>query len=74
MNSIRLPTLKAFAIIGSLSSDGGKMSVVVAYVVLEAPSKQQLEVLVKESISKGWQPLGGVAVALGVFYQAMVGN
>ncbi len=50
------------------------MSVVVAYIVLEAASKQQLEVLVKESISRGWQPLGGVAVSGFMFYQAMAGN
>jgi len=50
------------------------MSVVVAYTVLEASSKEKLEVLVMEFISKGWQPLGGVAIAGLSFYQAMAGQ
>lgn len=50
------------------------MSVVIAYVVLEAGSREELVALVKEAIGKGWQPEGGVAVADGRFYQAMVGQ
>ena len=50
------------------------MAVVIAYSVLEAESKKQLEKLVSEAISKGWQPIGGVAVSGGMFYQAMGGH
>jgi hypothetical protein len=49
------------------------MPVVVAYKILEASTKEKLEALVKEFIGKGWQPLGGIAVAGISFYQAMVG-
>jgi hypothetical protein len=47
---------------------------IVAYQILEGTTKEQLEALVKDAISKGWQPLGGVAVAGNIFYQAMVGD
>ena len=50
------------------------MMVVVAYVILEGETKTQLETLVKEYISKGWQPIGGVSVSGGHFYQAMAGH
>jgi hypothetical protein len=50
------------------------MSVIIAYSILQAASVQQLEALVKDAISKGWQPVGGVAVSGGVFYQTMVGH
>jgi hypothetical protein len=50
------------------------MPVIIAYMVLEASSKQELEEKVLEAIGKGWQPGGGVAVANGRFYQAMVGH
>jgi len=50
------------------------MSVIMAYAVLEGETIKQLELLVKEYISKGWQPLGGVSAAEGHFFQAMVGH
>ena len=50
------------------------MSVVIAYMVLEGASRQELEAAVKDAIRKGWQPLGGVAVSAGMFYQAMAGH
>jgi hypothetical protein len=50
------------------------MAVVVAYRVLQAESKEQLETLVKEMIAKGWQPLGGIAISDKVFYQAIAGH
>ena len=50
------------------------MPVVIAYSILEAASRVQLETLVKEAISKGWQPVGGVSVSGGMFYQAMAGH
>lgn len=50
------------------------MSVVIAYIVLEAASRELLEVAVKDSLRKGWQPIGGVAIQGNVFYQAMVGH
>jgi hypothetical protein len=50
------------------------MPVIIAYMVLEAGSREELENLVKEAIGKGWQPEGGLAVANGRFYQAMVGH
>jgi hypothetical protein len=50
------------------------MSIVIAYIVVEAPSRKQLEAAVKEAIGKGWQPVGGVAVSGGVFYQALTGQ
>lgn len=50
------------------------MTVVIAYHVLEASSKKELEKLVNEHIGKGWQPSGGIAIANGVFYQAVVGH
>jgi hypothetical protein len=39
------------------------MAVVVAYMVIEGTTKEELENLVKVAIGKGWQPLGGVAIA-----------
>lgn len=50
------------------------MSVVIAYKILEAPTREQLETLVKQAIGQGWQPTGGLAVANGTFYQAVVGQ
>ncbi|MGD0801377.1 MAG: DUF1737 domain-containing protein [Terracidiphilus sp.] len=50
------------------------MPVIIAYSILQGASIQQLETLVKDAISKGWQPIGGVAVSGGVFYQAMAGH
>jgi hypothetical protein len=50
------------------------MSVVIAYMLLEAESREQLETVVKDAIRKGWQPQGGVSVSNGIFYQAMVGQ
>jgi hypothetical protein len=50
------------------------MAVVVAYMVIEGTTKEELENLVKVAIGKGWQPLGGVAIAGRFFYQAMVGQ
>jgi len=50
------------------------MSIVIAYMVLEAPSREQLEAAVKEAIGKGWQPAGGIAVSAGIFYQAVTGH
>jgi hypothetical protein len=50
------------------------MQVVIAYMVLEGASKQELETAVKEAIRKGWQPIGGVAVSGNMLYQAMVGQ
>jgi hypothetical protein len=50
------------------------MPVVIAYMVLEAASKKELEAAVKDAIRKGWQPMGGVAVSANLFYQAMVGQ
>jgi hypothetical protein len=49
------------------------MSVVIAYSVLEGATKELLEAAVKDAIRKGWQPIGGIAVSNGVFYQAMGG-
>jgi len=51
-----------------------KMPQIVAYVVLEGASIKKLEEAVKEHMSKGWQPLGGVSVSGTHFYQAMVGS
>jgi hypothetical protein len=51
-----------------------QMAVVVAYMVIEGTTKEELENLVKVAIGKGWQPLGGVAIAGRFFYQAMVGR
>jgi hypothetical protein len=45
-----------------------------AYEILQAGSKQKLEELVMEQIRKGWQPMGGVCIAEGIFYQAMIGS
>jgi hypothetical protein len=50
------------------------MSVVIAYMVLEADSKQELEIAVKDALRKGWQPIGGISVSEGKFYQAMAGH
>ena len=50
------------------------MAVVIAYMVLEAASRLELETAVKDALRKGWQPMGGIAVSGGVFYQAMVGQ
>ena len=50
------------------------MAVVIAYAVLEAASRVELEAAVREAIGKGWQPVGGIAVSGGVFYQAVVGK
>ena len=50
------------------------MLVVIAYRVLEAGSREELETIVREAIGKGWQPLGGVSVCSGRFYQAMSGH
>lgn len=49
------------------------VSVVIAYKVLEATTRQALEEAMREALSQGWQPLGGLAIANGVFYQAIVG-
>jgi hypothetical protein len=46
---------------------------VIAYSVLEGATKELLEAAVKEYIRKGWQPIGGIAVSGGIFFQAMVG-
>lgn len=48
--------------------------VIIAYKILESSSVELLEALVKDAISKGWQPIGGVAVSDGHFYQAMGGH
>jgi hypothetical protein len=50
------------------------MTQIVAYVILHGTTIKQLEEAVKEHISKGWQPLGGLAVSGTDFYQAMVGS
>jgi hypothetical protein len=50
------------------------MSVVIAYMVLEGTTKQELEAAVKDAIRKGWQPIGGLAVSGNTFYQAMAGH
>jgi len=50
------------------------MSVVIAYRILEATTREAMEEAVRESLSKGWQPLGGLTIAAGVFYQTMVGS
>lgn len=50
------------------------MSVVIAYMVIEAGTRQELETAVKDALRKGWQPLGGVSVSDGKFYQAMAGQ
>lgn len=49
------------------------MPVVMAYMVLEGTTREALELAVREALSMGWQPLGGIAIANGVFYQAMIG-
>jgi hypothetical protein len=49
------------------------MPVVMAYMVLESTTKQALEEAVREALSQGWQPLGGVCIAEGIYYQAMIG-
>ena len=50
------------------------MSIVVSYSILKAPSPKDLEDKVKEAIKRGWQPLGGIAVSNGEFFQAMAGS
>jgi len=50
------------------------MPVIIAYKILESTSVQALEALVKDAISKGWQPIGGIAASDGHFYQAMGGH
>jgi len=50
------------------------MSVVIAYMVLEAATKDLLEAAVKDALRKGWQPIGGVSVSGTMFYQAMAGH
>jgi len=50
------------------------MSVVIAYKILEAPTAALLETAVKEALGKGWQPIGGIAIANGIFYQAVAGH
>lgn len=50
------------------------MAVVVAYMVIEGTTKDELETLVKAAIGKGWQPIGGIAISGRMFYQAMVGH
>ena len=50
------------------------MPVVIAYKVLEAETKAELEAAVREAIGKGWQPVGGLAVNNGRFYQAVAGH
>lgn len=50
------------------------MAVVMAYKVLEASSREELEALVKDAIGRGWQPQGGLAINDGRFYQAMIGS
>lgn len=50
------------------------MMVVMAYQILQANSRKDLEELVMDEIRKGWQPMGGVCIAEGIFYQAMIGS
>lgn len=50
------------------------MSIVVSYSILKATSPKDLEDKVKEAIKRGWQPLGGLAVNNGEFFQAMAGS
>jgi len=50
------------------------MAVVIAYMVIEAASREELESAVKDALRKGWQPLGGVSVSDGKFFQAMAGQ
>ncbi|MDR3724430.1 MAG: DUF1737 domain-containing protein [Terracidiphilus sp.] len=50
-----------------------QLSVVIAYKVLEARTREDLEKAVYEALGQGWQPLGGVAISDGMFYQAIVG-
>ena len=50
------------------------MSIVVSYSILRAASPKDLEDKVKEAIKRGWQPLGGLAVNNGEFFQAMAGS
>ncbi len=50
------------------------MSIVVSYSILKAPSPKDLEDKVKEAIKRGWQPLGGLAVSNGEFFQAVAGS
>lgn len=50
------------------------------YVVVTADTPQELESIVRERMSQGWQPMGGVSVALSesddfryvVYAQAMI--
>jgi hypothetical protein len=50
------------------------MQIVVSYSILKATSPKDLEDKVKEAIKRGWQPLGGLAVNNGEFFQAMAGS
>ena len=50
------------------------LAVVIAYKVLEATTRQALEEAVREALSQGWQPLGGLEISNGIFYQAIVGS
>jgi len=49
------------------------MSIVIAYKVLEATTREALEIAVREAISQGWQPQGGLSIHGGIFYQVVVG-
>jgi hypothetical protein len=44
------------------------------YALLKAPSSGELASLVNEAIGKGWEPQGGVAVAIGVSATIGVGQ
>lgn len=50
------------------------MSVIIAYKVIEAATREALEEAMREALSQGWQPLGGICITNGVFYQAIVGS
>jgi hypothetical protein len=66
--------IRAFERLRSAQLQEDAMSVVIAYRILEATTREAMEEAVRESLSKGWQPLGGLTIAAGVFYQTMVGS
>ena len=49
------------------------VSVVIAYRIVEAATREALEAALAEALKEGWQPLGGLAISNGIFYQTLVG-
>jgi hypothetical protein len=74
LNYLPLLPIRAFERLRSAQLQEDAMSVVIAYRILEATTREAMEEAVRESLSKGWQPLGGLTIAAGVFYQTMVGS